>query len=91
MKVIQGLVGLIVGAVWGLSAFWGGALLITRYMPGGLTLMWPMVFIITAIIAWALWCKGVKVGAVCLVIGAISSPALLIAYLMSEAAKGNVF
>ena len=75
IKIIQGLVGLIVGAVWGVLAFWAGALL------GGVTLRWPMVFIVTAVIAWALWRKGIKVGAVCLVIGAISSSALLIAYL----------
>jgi hypothetical protein len=87
MKIIQGLVGLIVGAVWGVSAFWGGALLINRYTPGGSTLTWPMVFILTAVIAWALWRKGIKAGAVCLVIGAISSWALLIAWLVSVLAN----
>ncbi|MCW3098690.1 MAG: hypothetical protein JWL77_4308 [Chthonomonadaceae bacterium] len=83
MKVIQGIAGLVVGVVWGVSVMWAGGL----YLPNSPVLL--LAFLATAAVAIRLWKTGGRIGAVCLMVGFLGGPAALIGMLVHAASTGN--
>ena len=81
-KIIQGIAGLIVGAIWGNSVMWAGAL----YFPNSPALLFA--FLITLLVALLLWRKTGKIGAVCLIIECLVGPYALFSFLMYSSSIG---
>lgn len=83
---MQGAVALILGAVVSVSVVWAGGLYAREAYP----VVFALLAAVTLGTSIALWRRQARVAAVCLIVGAFGGPAALIAYLVSEAAKGNV-
>ena len=66
--IVQGGVGLIVGAVCSVSALWAGAL----YFRNGMPLVYALGGAILVGATLLIWRLGSKIGAVCLVAGALA-------------------
>lgn len=84
MKLLQGLTGLLVGAIWGISVTWAGGL----YLPNGSLPMLLVAALLAAAVAVPLWRRGARTGAICLVVGCLGGPTALIWLLVRAVSQG---
>ena len=82
--IVQGVVGLIVGAVCSVSAIWAGEL----HFRNGMPLVYALGCAILVGATLLIWRLGSKIGAVSLVAGALGGPFAVFGFLAYSASVG---